>query len=75
LKRDQEKHAPYYHSEVRVRVLLTLLKDHAPVHEKLDQVTFDLMLKNMFTPGEFIWEQELAPGFPEDEFWYLYGEV
>lgn len=30
---------------------------------------------SIFLPGEFAWEAALAPGFPQDPYWYLYGSL
>jgi len=73
---DPEDNIAYYHYEVRPRVFLNLLqaeiKSIDPAHqEHLDGL--DLMLGAIFAPGDFIWEPELASGFPVENFWYLWG--
>jgi hypothetical protein len=30
---------------------------------------------SVFVPGEFAWQADLAPGFPQDPYWYLYGSL
>ena len=75
LKKDSEKQAPYYHTEVRLRVLLALLADHAPEIEGIDLELLDAALRKLLASGRFIWEPELERGFPREEFWYLYGEI
>jgi len=35
----------------------------------------DKLLRSAFKPGNFIWEADLASGFPPQVYWYLYGEV
>jgi len=75
LKSDRYQNAPYFRNEVRLRVLLDLLADHIPDQARYDLLPFDTALRRMFKPGEFIWQAELTAGFPEDKYWYLYGEV
>jgi hypothetical protein len=67
-----------YAYEVERRVMLKLL---SPETESLQQAYrdmlagLDLRLKSSWVPGEFIWDAQLAPGFPPDEYWYLYGTL
>ena len=35
----------------------------------------DKLLKSTFKPGKFIWEADIASGFPPQIYWYLYGEI
>lgn len=77
IRDDPGENLAYYHHEVRSRVLLDLLSDDAreidpAAHEHLKSL--DLILQAIFKPGEFIWEQEVAPAFPKDVYWYLWGE-
>jgi hypothetical protein len=74
-KKDFEKQAPYYHSEVRIRVLLALLAKQAPEQAGYDLVPLDAFLQGLLTPARFIWPPELEGGFPRDDFWFLYGEM
>jgi hypothetical protein len=61
--------------QVRWRVMLDLLRadigqfDPATANE-LDSL--DRRLRSLFTSGPFLWEQELADSFPQENFWYLY---
>ncbi|MBN2500715.1 MAG: hypothetical protein JXB38_08065 [Anaerolineales bacterium] len=76
VKDDPEKNAVFYSSEVRVRVLLELLKTQLGTEppaelELLPQL--DLRLRAMFEPGNFLWEDDLTPGFDQETYWYLYG--
>jgi hypothetical protein len=76
IRRDPEEHLDYYRYEVRVRVLISLLhadiKEIEPAQqERIDGL--DILLRAFFNPGDFIWEPELAIGFPPDPFWYLWG--
>ena len=75
LKSDRYQYAPYYRTEVRVRVLLELLADQVSQKDRVKFQAFDTALKGMLKPGEFIWQEELAPGFPADKYWYLYRGV
>ncbi|OGN74940.1 MAG: hypothetical protein A2X24_11510 [Chloroflexi bacterium GWB2_54_36] len=60
---------------VRLRAILELLFDESNdllVKEKDLLRSLDLQLKGKASPGEFIWDQTLAGGFPAGQFWYLY---
>lgn len=67
-----------YAYEVRRRVMLHLLGAEAgevpPVEREL-LASLDLVLRVDIIPGGFVWEQELAPGFPKETYWYLYGKL
>jgi hypothetical protein len=67
--------APYYRSEVRLRVLLELLKDDVGGVPQKDLSALDESLRAQFIEGDFIWDEGLADGFPQDEYWYLYGQL
>jgi hypothetical protein len=76
IRLDPEEHRDYYRYEVRVRVLISLLladiKEIEPAQqERIDGL--DILLRAFFHPGDFVWEPELADGFPRDPFWYLWG--
>jgi hypothetical protein len=67
-----------YPYEVGRRVLLQLLEDEAdelPEAEIEMLAGLDLILRAVYSPGAFIWEAELSPGFPDGIFWYLYGSI
>jgi len=73
---DPEDNIPYYHYEVRLRVLLHLLQAEIKMidpAQKEQLENLDLLLRALFAPGDFIWGPELAAGFPADKFWYLWG--
>ena len=70
-----DKQAPYYRSEVRLRVLLELLKDDLGEVLKEDLSALDESLRAQFTKGDFIWDEDLADGFPQDQYWFLYGQL
>ncbi|GAB4580511.1 MAG: hypothetical protein Fur0022_32530 [Anaerolineales bacterium] len=70
--------AHQYSYEVQRRVLLQLLQPEA---EQLAQAELDLLhgldtfLQAVLKPGAFVWEPELAPAFPPETYWYLYGTL
>ncbi len=51
LKKDFEKQAPYYHTEVRLRVLLALLAEYAPATDGYDLAPLDAFLQNCWPPA------------------------
>jgi len=64
--------------EIGRRVTLQLLQTEAvdlPAKEIEMLAALDSVLRGRFVPGAFTWEQELAPAFPEDNYWYLYGRL
>ncbi len=73
-----QEHSDRYSYEVRLRAMMELLK--ADISQQAEaEVKFlsglDGYLKSVLQPGDFIWEQEVQPGFPKDEFWFLYGTL
>lgn len=75
LKQDFEAQSPYYHTEVRSRVLLSLLDEYAVDVEGFELTKLDAFLEPMLTPGRFIWPPNLERGFPREGYWFLYGEL
>jgi hypothetical protein len=73
LNDDPENNAPYYATEVRNRALLELLKESSPESAEPDLADLDAVIRAKLTPGEFVWDRELQPGYPEETFWFLYG--
>lgn len=71
-----------YAYEVRRRVQLHLLRFPPPgwpgaevPAAELDLLKgLDATLRAVFEPGSFVWEVGLAPAFPADTYWYLYGK-
>lgn len=64
--------------EVSRRVMLHLLEKDMrliPEAEKQMLAGLDAVLDGLFVSGDFIWEQELANGFSEDVYPYLYGRL
>jgi hypothetical protein len=78
MRKDPENQRGYYPYEVRLRVIIHLLQQESsaisPEQERL-LGELDNRLKARFSRGDFLWEMELAPVFPEPEFWYLWGSV
>ena len=68
----------YYVYEVRLRVMLALLEAdglgvEAEEHRALDLL--DARLTSYWVDGDFLWGEELATGFPQETFWYLWGKL
>jgi hypothetical protein len=64
--------------EVTRRVLLHLLSaetDNIPQAQSDLLVSLDLLLHTIFVSSEFIWDVSLAASFPQEQYWYLYGEI
>ena len=73
-----QANADRYDYEVERRVMLHLLSPEVgqlPQAYK-DMVSgLDLRLRRALLPGDFIWDPQIASGFPADEYWYLYGSL
>lgn len=75
---DPEEYSPYYGFEVRWRVVLELLKDEI---DEIDPENLELLLtmdsshRQFLNTGKFIWEEELIPGFDQQKYWYLWGNL
>lgn len=67
----------YYSQQVTWRVMLKLLQEEIdPVlWEKHKLKELDSIHKNTWRTGRFVWDPILIPGFPEGEYWFLYGEM
>ena len=76
-RQSPEVHADEYLHEVRWRVILNLLFDElpAPPSEAEALAGLDQLLQASFLPGDFIWEEDLMPGFPQQAYWFLYGRL
>lgn len=76
-RRDATDNLDRYAYEVRHRVMLHLLQAECgairPAEEHLLHA-LDLLLEAVFIPGTFIWQMELATGFPPEPYWYLWGK-
>ncbi len=67
--------ADRYAYEVRLRAMLELLRKEGgePPGAELGLLSsLDEYLRAVLSPGGFIWEAEVQPGFPKGEYWYLY---
>jgi hypothetical protein len=67
-----------YAYEVTRRVMLHLLKPFAIQISEAEKELFaglDKLLAAMFVRSDFIWDESLIPGFPQADFWYLYGHL
>ena len=72
-----DQQVAFFPNEVKLRVILAMITDRGLGIESdmLEQVEIlDSVLQIMFKSGEFIWDQELAPGFPRVDYWYLWGQ-
>jgi hypothetical protein len=66
-REDPKSEAHLYSQNVRYRTMLRLLG-------KIDDDT-DEFLRSVIKEGRFIWEEECAPNFPYESFWFLYGNL
>jgi hypothetical protein len=67
-----------YGYEVRLRAMLTLLKGEGSgtVQAEIDLLSaLDSFVRTVLVRSDFIWGLELKTGFPEQEYWYLYGKL
>jgi hypothetical protein len=73
-----EANADRYAYEVRRRVMLHLLEPETleinPAETGL-LGGLDRVVESVLTPGDFVWERDLASGFPRDTYWYLFGRL
>jgi hypothetical protein len=76
-KDNPQDNADRYTYEIRLRVMLELLRNE--FRQQTPEVEFlmslDGYLKIVLEPGGFIWEPEIEAGFPVDKFWFLYGKL
>jgi hypothetical protein len=74
--RANQSQAAYYPQEVALRTMLHLLETEAG---ELDRgsvqllAAYDELLRALFIPGDFVWEDELRSAFEPSTYWYLYG--
>lgn len=77
-REDQEAHVDRYPYEVTRRVQLVLLVEDARQRTAAEDdllALLDQVLVSYLLPGDFIWDQDLAPGFPPSIYWFLYGQL
>jgi hypothetical protein len=76
-RHNPEGHADAYPHEVRYRAMLHFLLDELPTSppegEELSQL--DSLLRRNLISGDFIWDDDLGPGFPREVYWFLYGKL
>ena len=67
--------AVYYHTAVETRLMLTmLLNESADAEVTRPLETLDQTLRRAWQPGPFIWPAAWRPAYPENNYWWLYGE-
>jgi hypothetical protein len=76
-RQSPDGNAPDYPQQVRERAQLDLLASalSVPPVDLLALKDLDRFLRQALLPGAFVWEAELVPAFPAEEFWYLYGKL
>ncbi|OGO30924.1 MAG: hypothetical protein A2136_01320 [Chloroflexi bacterium RBG_16_54_11] len=75
---NQPDNADRYAYEVRLRVMLELLRSEYNIENKAEVeliMALDGYLKSALVPDGFIWEPELEAGFPPGVYWFLYGKL
>jgi hypothetical protein len=75
LLKDTTRHVSGYPDAVRWRVILQLLLDEAdridvPAREALNGL--DRQLRRTGKEGPFVWDPEIEPAFPREQYWFLY---
>jgi hypothetical protein len=74
------RHAPVesarkYPYEARLRVMLSLLLDDLRESPSDVLAVLDEELRRIWQPGAFVWDVALEPIFPQESFWFLYGNL
>lgn len=79
LRSDSPANVTAYPSQVRQRTMLRLLATeilpHVPEEELAQIARLDALLHDASQPGAFVWEAEIAAGFPAQDYWYLYIRI
>ncbi len=73
-----QENADRYPYEVRLRVMLELLKPEIMQPSIADMgllISLDGYLKNSLVYSGFIWDIDIQAGFPEKDYWFLYGKL
>jgi hypothetical protein len=79
LRSDPRQNSTFYSQEVRARVILQLffseglVKNVKPQAEQLQML--DQVLQGLTHPAPFVWEEEIASGFPNEQYWFLFVAV
>lgn len=77
-RHDPPENHDRYAYEVSRRVMLQLLEGEAydiPVAQRKMLTGLDRILSGLMITGDFVWEAELAPGFPPESYPYLYRSL
>ena len=74
-EKNEDANAPFYQTEIRNRVLLEILREHAPEDAQNALDKLDILLRGRFKPNDFIWEPQIQSAFPKKDFWFLYGTI
>ncbi len=76
LRDEARTNAQSYPSQVRSRAILHLLPsemiESVPADENDLLSILDQILRGISRSGPFVWEPEMASGFPEEDYWFLY---
>lgn len=78
LRQDSPGNFDRYPYEVNRRVMLKLLQDEAfeiPVSQQQMLTGLDRIINGLLIPGEFVWDNQLAGGFPQEMYPYLYRSL
>ena len=67
--------ASQYPYQVRLRAMLALLLEDLREAPSEMITSLDAQLKHKFHAGAFVWDVKLQAYFPQDQFWFLYGNI
>lgn len=80
VRRDAKVHGAYYATAVEPRAMMAELHKllTAPPYKFEPKLTdrlelLDSGLRGVWEPGEFVWPEALAPAYPVQPYWWLYG--
>lgn len=71
----------FYRTSVEPRVMMQAIleqlslppyKIQGDIKTRLSNV--DVGLRSRWLPGDFVWPEEWAAAYPQEDFWYLYGQ-
>ena len=77
-RHDPQENYDRYRYEVSRRVMLHLLEGEAtdiPLSQRQMLTGLDRVLTGLMVLGDFIWDEQLAPGFPPESYPYLYSAL
>lgn len=75
LASDRGSNKQEYSYQVRLRVMITLLSEELLTQVSAVQAEISMLdhrLTALTHAAAFVWDREFEPGFPRDEFWFLY---